>query len=325
MSDKINIHTFIDETAELVKVEMDNLIIDESLGTMRDAMLYATDSGGKRLRPAMTRMISMNFGHDNKDVIEVSATCEILHSASLMLDDIQDVDRLRRGQLSTHEMFNVASTSMGAGKLMFLALKLGRKKAVGMMDLLLEAILKLMEGQGMEAGMSTYNKAKYMKMIELKTATLYRAAAEVGAIVAKASTEDKEHVSEFATQFGIAYQILDDWTDVQKSVLYEEPHGDLLTFKITLPMILLFHQYPDTHEVLTRYIGKIEGSDKELVELFLSDEKYRKCIEDTKMVANGHIVLALASATLISKKDDMYFGMFDDYCKFAMDKLAKDV
>lgn len=325
MSDNITLEDFISETAQLVTVEMDNLIKSESLGSMRDAMSYATGGKGKRLRPALTRLVAKCMGFDEKSLIQMSATCEILHSASLMLDDIQDLDRMRRGKLSNHEMFSVATSSMGSGKLMFLALKVGRRRSVDIMDLLMDTILKLIEGQGMESGMRTYNQAKYLKMIELKTGVLYGAAAEVAAIYTKMNSVDRARVSRYGTQFGIAYQIVDDWTDILKSVLYEEPTGDLLTYKITLPLIYIFKKYPDTNGILTKYIDKVPGSETEVVNMIYGNEEYMSCIQDTLNYADDLKTEAIEEIMKVDWTDRELIEFFTEYPDYAINALKKEV
>ena len=231
----IDVDAKIREYAELINKAIDEYISSEKfsgresggLDTMLEAMSYSLRNGGKRIRPLLTLEFCRICGGDYKTAIPFALGAEMIHTYSLIHDDLpcMDDDDMRRGKPSSHKVFGEANALLAGDSLLTYAfetvlsaphMSAEKKAAAGF------ALAKAAGCSGMIAGqvMDLENEGKKAALDEvsatdrLKTGELIRAAALLGCIAAGADEEKKKAATEYCDNIGLAFQIVDDILDV---------------------------------------------------------------------------------------------------------------
>ena len=221
-------------------------LFNESLtyeeGLLSQVLSHICQRGGKRMRPILMLLTAKNYGGIS-NVTQYSAVgLELLHTASLVHDDVVDESEERRGQASVNATYNnkvavlvgdfILSTALlkvaqtGNQRIIEYLAELGRTLAAG-------EILQLSNIQNQEL-----SEEVYYQVIKQKTAALFEACAAIGAISAGASDEEIKKASEFGQTLGIMFQIRDDIFDYYDSKEIGKPTGnDMTEGKLTLPVI----------------------------------------------------------------------------------------
>ena len=263
-----------------------------------DISKYLLGSGGKRLRPSVLLLISGACGNlDGKERIYSSAALELIHTATLLHDDVVDEATLRRGKPASNVVWGNKATVL-VGDFM-LARALGLIQSCGNLELIkavTDAAAKLAEGQVLEV-MSATNMVEVTEeicfgIIENKTASLIESCGTVGAILAGAEDALKRSVGQYGLNIGIAFQLIDDALDYSSS---EEEFGkgvgqDLVEGKMTLP---LYYSIRDATGPEKNKVNEILASDNGFDdgELdFIRDIVGRyNGVEKTKVIARDYI------------------------------------
>ncbi len=229
------------------KLEMINKRIEEVLQTdnqeLTDMSLYTLRSGGKRLRPLIVMLVyELNEDEDIERVLDLAVAYEIMHSASLIHDDIIDEADERRGSPSLHIKYNIPDAIVTGDFLFSVAYRLGATYGKEVSSIVATAARKLAEGQIMESRNLKNLKISeetYFNIISNKTAYFFGAGAKSAAVVARASKEMQENMFKFAYNVGMAFQITDDVLDIvgKEENLGKKPFTDFKHSALTLPMI----------------------------------------------------------------------------------------
>ncbi|ARS90027.1 polyprenyl synthetase family protein [Natrarchaeobaculum aegyptiacum] len=181
-------------------------------GTLRSEVRHATLSGGKRVRPMVTVLSCETVGGGAEDAVDFGVGIELVHTASLVVDDIIDRSALRRGTQSAWAEFGYGPAIVTSDGL------LGEAFALFSADpdatrVVAEAMVELGIGEATELSATPTNEDEYMTLARRKTGALFRAAAELGAIAADSDGVTVEALGEYAERVGIAFQIRDDVLD----------------------------------------------------------------------------------------------------------------
>lgn len=207
---------------------------------------YIQSSGGKRIRPAILLMAARMCGYSGGDrAVAYAAVVEFVHSATLVHDDIIDDSELRRGRLSVHSQWgNDVSVLLGD----FLYIK-GIAMALvydemPVIRLLCDATLKMIEGELFQLtknGKPDITVDEHLDIIRMKTAHLFGASAQIGALLAGAPQAQAEALGAYGFNLGIAFQLVDDLLDLTGTPesLGKPVASDLREGKVTLPIIHL--------------------------------------------------------------------------------------
>lgn len=238
---------------------------------------YVLGSGGKRLRPALVLLVSRMLGYSGERDIRYAAVVEMIHSATLIHDDIIDGSGLRRGYPTANTRWgNQTSVLVGDWlytRTMDLCLELGD---VDVMRLLTSATLRMTEGEILAAqvrGRIDVDEAAYMDISQRKTAELFAAACALPALFQPATLHLTERLLAFGRAVGVAFQLVDDMLDftAAQSALGKPVMADLREGRVTLPVILLLRRLDrPTREKLRSVVasGEFEAiSEAEVLEM----------------------------------------------------------
>ncbi len=309
---------------ELEEVERElEANIESPVPLVYEISKYLLGSGGKRLRPSVLLLSSGACGlMDGKERIYSAAALELIHTATLLHDDVVDEARLRRGKTSSNVVWGNKATVL-VGDFM-LAKALGLIQSCGSLELIkavTDAAARLAEGQVLEV-MSASNMLEVSEevcfgIIENKTASLIESCGSVGAILAGADETVKRSVGQYGFNIGVAFQLVDDALDYSSS---EKEFGkgvgqDLIEGKMTLPLFYSLDRASDkektkVQDILLNRDGLNEG---DLV--FVRDlvEKYEG-VEKTKVVAKSFIHKARSAiSSLPGSTCKESLGMLADY------------
>ncbi|WP_306053781.1 polyprenyl synthetase family protein [Natronococcus wangiae] len=179
---------------------------------LREEVRHTALSGGKRVRPMVTLLACETVGGRPEDAVDFGVGVELVHNASLVVDDIIDRSDLRRGATSAWAKFGHGSAIITSDGL------LGEAFALFSADpnatqVVAEAMVELGIGEATELSAQPTNEEEYMTLARRKTGALFRAAAELGAIAADSDPFTVEAVGEYAERVGVAFQIRDDVLD----------------------------------------------------------------------------------------------------------------
>lgn len=200
-------------------------------------------AGGKRLRPLLLVLSARICGYTDKYAKTVSSALEYLHAATLLHDDIIDDAVLRRGQTVAHSVYGNAVTVLVGDFLLARALAIcadsGKIKVIHIISELTENMSTGEVHQLMRKGDITLTEDEYLEVIRRKTAVLFQAACTVSAVIAEASDEKEQALSDYGYNLGLAFQMVDDLFDytMDSAALGKEVGADLREGKLTLPII----------------------------------------------------------------------------------------
>jgi len=276
---KEEMHQKLIEISEMVDESLDKQLEDPKLGNMVQILTYDLQTPGKRLRPAIAYFTALALGGDLKSTIDIATSCELLHSASLMLDDIIDGDTVRHGKPTVQAAFSGQLGLMGTYVLGTKGLEIGISQSSEIGLLLVQTLTSLVVGASTELSWADWNEETYFDIIENKTGRLFESACAIGAIMSK--RKDFLYTSKrFGLTCGMLYQLCDDYTDIKKSIQLQEPIGDIKNRNTTIPIIHAHHhtKKPEIKLLLKMYHQKVNLPDYAL-RLILNEIEECKSLE----------------------------------------------
>ena len=169
-------------------------------------------SGGKRVRPTVTVLVCEALGGEPDDAVNYAVGIELVHNASLVIDDIIDESELRRGTPAAWAEYGHGPAIIASDGLLGEAFALFSSDERAMQTVS-ESMVELGEGEATELVAQPTNETEYMELARRKTGALFRASAELGAIAADADAYTVESMGEYAQRVGVAFQMRDDVLD----------------------------------------------------------------------------------------------------------------
>ena len=226
---------------------------------------HLLSAGGKRLRPALTILCAQMAGADTKRTVTFATVVELMHTATLIHDDVIDDAGTRRGRPSANRLWGNQSVVMAGDYLYAKSFEiLAEDGDVEIIRLFSDASSKMCAGEILElqkAFDSDLSEAGYEEIIRLKTGQLIRAACEAGVISGGGEWVTAGRLGQFGLHIGMAFQMVDDLLDIcGDGVQLGKPAGnDLIEGKVTLPIIRTLSTLPDAErDVLARIISSRE-------------------------------------------------------------------
>lgn len=209
---------------------------------------YIISAGGKRLRPIITILAGKAVGYDHDKLYELAAMVEFIHTSTLLHDDVVDESELRRGRKTANNIFGNAAAVLVGDFLYTRAFQLMvGSGSMRILEVMADATNIIAEGEVMQLmniGNTDISEAEYVQVIQYKTAKLFEAAAQVGAILGGATPEQEQALKDYGMYVGTAFQIIDDVLDYAGSTeeIGKNVGDDLAEGKPTLPLIYLMRQ-----------------------------------------------------------------------------------
>jgi len=283
---------------------------------------YLRASGGKRVRPAL--LILTNYAVDgsgrNDNVIRLATVMEMLHTATLVHDDIIDNADLRRNRASVNARFgNQAAVLMGDWLYMSAFETSLQERSLEILDILTKLTRKMTEGELIQLtmiGNAEIRQEEYFDILRRKTAYLFAGCTEIGAILGRAEPAVQTALRDYGMNLGIAFQLADDLLDFTstKDALGKAAGADLLEGKITLPLILLLNSEPEVKPMLEEIM--FEGTYGESSRAFLAEKlDEHKTLDKIRLIALSYAEKARKNLEVLPKTE---------YC-FALDEIPNFV
>lgn len=223
-------------------ISLFNQSLSHDEGLLSQVLVHIRQRGGKRMRPMLILLMAKNFGRVSSVTQHAAVGLELLHTASLVHDDVVDESCERRGQASVNALYdNKVSVLVGDFILSTALLYVSKTHSEVIVRYLSELGRTLSDGEILQLTNiqnETITETAYYEIIKRKTAALFEACAAIGAESAGASHDDVEAARKFGQNLGIIFQIRDDIFDYYDSKEIGKPTGnDMLEGKLTLPVI----------------------------------------------------------------------------------------
>lgn len=208
----MEIEELLAHRASLVDREMPNLLTEIKPPELAAAVSYAILSKGKRIRPALVTLASEAVGGTPEKACFAAASIELIHSSSLVLDDVIDKSEKRRGRSTVHTLWGNDMALLTVQILAALSLKIAARDP-RLIHAIADSLFYMGEGEAMELVDFAKDKKGYLDLAFRKTGSLFSSAAEVGALVGGGDNAQINHLKEFGNHIGLAFQIRDDILD----------------------------------------------------------------------------------------------------------------
>lgn len=267
-------------------IKLFNDSLSHTDGLLSQVLEHIRSRGGKRMRPMLILLIAKNYGGISSVTQHSAVGLELLHTASLVHDDVVDESKERRGQASVNaEYNNKVAVLVGDYVLSTALLNVALTNNTHIVQSLAELGRTLSNGEILQLSNiqnSEFSEEVYYEVIKMKTAALFEACCEIGAMSANATEEDLEKAKTFGRNLGIIFQIRDDIFDYYDSKEIGKPTGnDMAEGKLTLPVLYALNS-TDDNEMKT-IARKVKSRD-------VSQEEISRLVAFTK--ANGGIEYA---------------------------------
>ena len=271
---------------------------DEAHPDLRAALEHLLAAGGKRVRPTLSLLVGNMLGSPLEKVVTLGAAVELLHTATLVHDDLIDGSLLRRGTPTLNARWSPPATVLTGDFLFARAAKLAAETDhLPLMKLFSETLAIIVNGEltQMFTSRGLINRDNYYKRIDAKTASLFEMTTRAAAMVSPVNEESIESMRDFGYQIGMAFQIVDDILDFSgdQNAVGKPLGSDLLNGLVTLPAIYFAEINPDDLDVLSLPQGGWTNNENmsRLVEKIRSSS----CTKKAMVEAEQHVDRALAS------------------------------
>src|SRR6267378_7675635 len=256
---------------------------------------YLRESGGKRVRPALTILSNYAVGGDGSryNSIRMATVMEFLHTATLVHDDIIDNSATRRNRPTINAQYgNQTAVLMGDWLYMSAFETSLAERSLTILDILTAVTRQMTEGELLQLtllGRTDISESQYLDVLRRKTAFLFSACCEVGALLGAATEEQQAALRDYGLNLGTAFQLIDDLLDftVSDNRLGKAAGVDLLEGKLTLPLIYLLESDESARELLQMVI-RDGGYSTVPREVLLSAVKKTGALDRAKARANEY-------------------------------------
>jgi octaprenyl-diphosphate synthase len=264
---------------------------------------YIVNSGGKRLRPMLVLLSASAFNYQGNDHIKLAAIIEFIHTATLLHDDVVDASELRRGQQTANSIWgNEASVLVGDFLYSRAFQLMAELKNMRVMEILSTATNIIAEGEVLQL-LNCYEpnttETDYLRVIRSKTAKLFEAGAQLGAVITEQSANNEQAIAKYGMHLGTAFQLIDDVLDYSSNSeeIGKNIGDDLAEGKPTLPVIYaLKHGTAEQQELLR---DSIKNGKKDNINEVISIINSTKAIDYTTKVARQEADMAIAALTTL--------------------------
>ncbi len=283
---------------------------------------YIISAGGKRIRPVLVLLIANAHGYEGGAHHSLAAVIEFIHTATLLHDDVVDESSLRRGKQTANALFgNAASVLVGDflySRAFQMMVTVGHARV---MQIVADATNVIAEGEVLQLlnmHNPDVNEADYLRVIRSKTAKLFEAAAQLGALVASADDAAIDAAGEYGRSLGTAFQLIDDVLDYSGNAaeIGKNVGDDLREGKPTLPLIYLMEHGTAEQRELVR--SCIENGDEQHFDQILAAITTSGALDYTRQEAQK--AARRATEAVLSLPDSKYKNSLLELASFAVDR-----
>lgn len=295
--------------------------LDSEVVLIRTIGDYIIGAGGKRMRPALLLMIARALGYAGTHHHTLAAVVEFIHTATLLHDDVVDESDLRRGRQTANAVFGNAASVLVGDYLYSRAFEMMVDvDSMRVMAILSQATTVIAEGEVLQllnVHDPDVSQERYLQVVRYKTAKLFEAAAQVGAILAGATPEQEEAAAAYGRHIGTAFQLVDDVLDYSgdAQALGKNVGDDLREGKPTLPLIRVMEVGTPAQRQLIR--DAIETGDADFAAVAAA-------INDTDALAHAREAARaeaeLARSALANYPVSTYRESLLEFCAFAVNR-----
>jgi len=254
-------------------------------------------AGGKRIRPALVLLTGNMLGADHDRLVTTAAAVELLHTATLVHDDLIDGALLRRGNPTLNSHWSPAATVLTGDFIFARAAKLAANTdCLPLMKLFAETLAIIVNGELTQlfSSRGIANRENYDQRIFAKTASLFEMSARAAAMISPVEQEIVDKMQVFGRNIGMAFQILDDILDFtgEQEFVGKPVGSDLLQGLVTLPTLYYIEKYPDDKNVVTLLAGNFSTHPEamtELVQSVRSSESIKLALKDARSLVESVI------------------------------------
>ena len=299
-------------SAKLDKVE--NLIqqkLKSEVNLIEKMSSHHLSSGGKRLRALLTLQSAKLTGYneDNRD-INLAACVELIHSATLLHDDVIDESKLRRGVKTTNSIWGNQSSILVGDYLLSRCFEMMVEDGdLEVLKLLSSTSAKIAQGEVLQLqhkGEADLLEETYIEIINLKTASLFSAATKTGACLSESNDKEKKAIESYGRNLGLAFQIADDALDyyAKEKIFGKEIGKDFFEGKVTLPIITIFQKANSGEKsFLNEIMKKEKRTDEDFSETLALIYKY-KAVEATFKKAEYFVNVSFDALAIFPDSED---------------------
>jgi geranylgeranyl pyrophosphate synthase len=290
--------TFVTPVQEKVKLVEERIRAQaqESHPDLRAALEHLLSSGGKRVRPTVVLLVGNMLGGQEDKLVTLGAAVEMLHTATLVHDDLIDGAILRRGMPTLNARWSPAATVLTGDFLFARAAKLAAETDhLPLMKLFAETLAVIVNGELTQLFTSRglINRKNYYQRIYAKTASLFELSTRAAALLSPVDDETVENMRNFGYETGMAFQIVDDILDFtgDQTAVGKPLGSDLLQGLVTLPAIYYAEAHPDDPNVTLLSEGGWGNQDR--MERLVNSIRQSDAIQKSMQEAEGYIKRAL--------------------------------
>lgn len=268
---------------------------------------YIINSGGKRLRPAIAILSAMACGYQGDKHINLATIIEFIHTATLLHDDVVDNSDMRRGKETANNLWgNEASVLVGDFLYTRSFEMMVEMDSMRLMQILSSTTNIIAEGEVLQllnCHDADTTEARYLEVIHHKTAKLFEAAGQLGAVICNASDEIEEAMTLYAMHLGSAFQLVDDLLDYSHSseTIGKNIGDDLAEGKPTLPLIHAMRQGTDKQAAIIR--EAIEQGQRDRIEEIITIINETGAIDYTAHAAAQEVAYAKQALAILPETD----------------------
>ncbi len=266
---------------------------------------YIIASGGKRLRPMLSLLAARACGYEGEKHINIAAIVEFIHTATLLHDDVVDESDMRRGKDTANNIWgNQAAVLVGDflySRSFEMMVDVGEMRV---MEILASTTNVIAEGEVLQllnCNDPDTDEARYLEVIYSKTAKLFEAACQLGAVLAGLSEDDEKAVAQYGIHLGTAFQLVDDILDYSASAseMGKNVGDDLAEGKPTLPLIIALERSSGDDVHLIRKAIEAGGLDK--IDEIMAIIKKTNALEYSANIAKKEVEKANACLQCLPK------------------------
>ena len=318
------------EIQALMKNELDQMNkilvnrLDSNVDLINQMSHYIISSGGKRIRPLLLLLCARATDYDGDYHYSMAVVIELIHTATLLHDDVVDQSTTRRGQETANELWGNAPSVLVGDFLYSRAFEIMvEPNSMEIMKILSKATNQISEGEVLQLlniKNANVTQKEYYRVIERKTACLFKAACQIAGILSNSNQKVIEAMAKFGIHLGNAFQIIDDTLDYESdsNIIGKEVGDDLSEGKVTLPMIYALEKTTKSDKkILTDAIQNADASNiNQVVEILMNVNAFQY----SRDIANKESNMALESIDILPSSK--YKTALKLLCKLSLERSS---